>query len=92
MCSHMCMCVRVCARVCARVISGLKHLLRIFSNPFDAYTLFSIQNPQFMACGTIYLYFCSQETWRNEKRLIAQLNHDCQTSLTRGGTWLHLIR
>ena len=53
--SHVC--VRMCARVFARVISGLKHPLRIFANPLDAYTLYYRQISKFMSCGTIYLYF-----------------------------------
>ena len=55
-CAHVCDCVRVCGPmcvcVCPRVISGLKHPLRIFSSPLDAYTLYTHQNPQFMSFGT----------------------------------------
>ena len=65
MCAYVCL--HVCARLYARVISGLKHPLRIFADPLNAYTLYTHQNPQFMSYGTIYLCFYSQETWRNDE-------------------------
>ena len=56
------------------------------------YTLYTRKNPEFMSCGTISFCFNLHVTWRNETHPIVRFNCDHQISLTRGGTWMHLIR
>ena len=89
-CVHMC--VRTCARVRARVTSRLKHPLKIFTNPLDEYTLCTRQNLELMSYGSISFCFNLHVTWHDETRAMVQFNRERRISLTRGGTWLYLIR
>ena len=56
MCARVCTCVRMCARVCACVISGISIIFRIFSNLLNTHSFYTHFLPQFLSCGTIFLF------------------------------------
>ena len=91
-CACVCVRVHVCTRVRVRVINGLKHFKRIYANPLSSYTLYMRLNIIIYYMWDNLSFFFVARVSRNDKRLIAWLNHVLLISLTCRGTWRHLIR
>ena len=90
MCARVHMCVRTCAHV--RVTSGLSIHYGLMLTHYTILYYIRVKTLSFILCGTICVCFYLQVTSRNVTRPITRLNSDRHMSLTRGGTWHHLIR
>ena len=79
------MCASVCAGVCERVRVCMQVCACLIKNRYSGYKLshksrvhyVRVKLFRLLSCGTIFLCFNAQVTWRHLEHLIARFNRDC---------------